>query len=160
VFSLQVKGNGGEGSLEYAVHHKKRFSHLLDETGKWATRQDVRNVRVMYENGRMKVHQNEWLTVSGKRIGPEVEIGWILGATLDEPVLLLKSCIGNRSLGWDLLPPGSERFEANGEIYAGYKDRNGRWKVGTEPKPVNWYGGKQYDDDTANGKAVLENLGK
>ena len=30
-----------------------------------------------------------------------------MGQLLDEPVLVLKSCIGNRSLAWDLLPPGS-----------------------------------------------------
>ena len=29
--------------------------------------------------------------------------------------MILKSCIGNRSLGWDLLPPGSERFEHEGK---------------------------------------------
>ena len=30
-----------------------------------------------------------------------------LGNALDAPVMLLKCCIGNRALGWDLLPPGS-----------------------------------------------------
>lgn len=35
---------------------------------------------------------------------------------LEEPVLLLKACIGNRCLGWDLLPPASERFEFEGSI--------------------------------------------
>jgi hypothetical protein len=50
----------------------------------------------------------------------------------------------------------------NGTVYAGYKDSPGKWKVGTEqPKPAgNWYGGKQYDGDTANVKAVLGDLGK
>jgi hypothetical protein len=33
-------------------------------------------------------------------------------ANMSKPVqvYILKSCIGNRSLGWDLLPPGSRRF--------------------------------------------------
>jgi len=37
----------------------------------------------------------------------------VMGEAFDEPVMLLKSCIGNRSLGWDLLPPGSERLESH-----------------------------------------------
>ena len=68
----------------------------------------------------------------------------------DEPVLLLKACIGNRRLGWDLLPPGSDRFEFEGKIYAGYKDVANFWDKGTEPKPVPWYAGRQYDADTAH----------
>jgi hypothetical protein len=43
-----------------------------------------------------------------------------MGHIYDEPVLILKACIGNRSLGWDLLPPGSQRFEFEGKTYAGY----------------------------------------
>ncbi len=74
--------------------------------------------------------------------------------------MILKSCIGNRSLGWDLLPPGSERFEAGGKIYAGYKDSPESWDKGTEPKAIGWYAGKQYDDDTANAKQVLKELDK
>ena len=43
--------------------------------------------------------------------------------------MILKSCIGNRSLGWDLLPPGSERLSSSKDKaarkswrYAGYKE--------------------------------------
>ena len=35
-----------------------------------------------------------------------------------------------------------------------------RWEKGTEPKKIAWYAGKQYDDDTANAKKVLEELDK
>ena len=60
----------------------------------------------------MQRFNNEWMTVkSCKTIGPEFGIGHLLGDAMDAPVMLLKSCIGNRSLGWDLLPPGSERYE-------------------------------------------------
>ena len=84
----------------------------------------------------------------------------MLGEVLDAPVMLLKSCIGNRSLGWDLLPPGSAQYEFEGKVYAGYKESPLSWDKGTEPKPIKWYAGKQYDDDTASAKQVLENLGK
>ena len=59
-----------------------------------------------------------------------------MGELLDEPVLILKSCIGNRSLGWDLLPPGSERYTVDGKTYAGYKDTPDSWIEG-QPKPAN-----------------------
>ena len=91
-------------------------------------------------------------------------IGHHVGNLLDEPVLILKSCIGNRSLGWDLLPPGSEsyEFEDNGTVYtyAGYKQSPLRWEKGTEPEPIGWYAGMQYDGDIANAKQVLTELDK
>jgi len=43
-----------------------------------------------------------------------------MGQIHDEPVLLIKASQGNRSLGWDFLPPGSEQFEHQGRTYAGY----------------------------------------
>jgi hypothetical protein len=144
---------GGDGSLEYAVKVKKRFPHLHDN-GKWTTLQNVRNVRVMHHGKEetMKVLQNEWLTVNGpsvqdgRHFGVEIQIGHILGQALgDEPVLLIKSCIGNRSLGWDLLPPGSKQFEHEGFVYAGYKESPQKWKKGEEPKRIPWYAGKLLD---------------
>ena len=147
------------GTLEHAVKTEGLYPFLVDDEGAWTERMDVRNVRVMERRG-MKVFNNEWMTIKGGKIGPEYGIGHHLGNLLDEPVMVLKSCIGNRSLGWDLLPPGSERFEQDGYVYAGYKDSPDKWKKGTEPKPIGWYAGKQYDDDIANAKAVLGDLKK
>lgn len=155
------KITGGDGSLENAVKTKNKYPYLVDDAGNWSERMDVRNVRVMVGKGGMKLFNNEWMTVKGtKTIGPEFGIGHVVGNAVDAPVMILKSCIGNRSLGWDLLPPGSERFEADGKIYAGYKDSPDSWEKGTEPKPIGWYAGKQYDDDTANAKKVLAELDK
>ncbi len=153
---------GGEGSLENAVKEKKKYSYLVDEAGNWSERKDVRNVRVMVgKGGGMQLFNNEWMTVKGTRtIGPEFGIGHVVGNAVEAPVMILKSCIGNRSLGWDLLPPGSERFEVDGKVYAGYKDSPDSWAKGTEPKPIGWYAGKQYDDDVANAKKVLAELDK
>jgi hypothetical protein len=153
---------GGEGSLENAVQEKKKYTYLVDEAGNWVERKDVRYVRVMSgKGGGMQQFNNEWMTVkSCKTIGPEFGIAHHVGDAIDAPVMILKSCIGNRSLGWDLLPPGSERFEADGKIYAGYKDSPDSWAKGTEPKPIGWYAGKQYDDDVSYVKAVLADLGK
>jgi hypothetical protein len=165
----KVDGPQKPGTLEHSVKTEKLYPFLVDDAGKWTERMDVRNVRVMVgRGGGMGVHHNEWLTIKGKAIGPEVGIGHQLGEALDEPVLILKSCIGNRGLGWDLLPPGSESFEHSARdkktgkettwIYAGYKQSPHRWEKGSEPQPIGWYAGKQYDDDTANAKKVLAEL--
>ena len=152
---------GGEGSLENAVKAKNKYPYLVDEAGNWTERKDVRNVRVMSGKGGMQLFNNEWMNITGtKTIGVEFAVGHCLGNAIDAPVMILKSCIGNRCLGWDLLPPGSERFEYEGKIYAGYKDSPDSWDKGTEPKPIGWYAGKQYDDDVANAKKVLAELDK
>jgi hypothetical protein len=210
-----------DGTLEYAVKTEKLYPFLVDGEGNWTERKDVRNVRVMVgRGGGMGVHNNEWLTIKGKAIGTEIGIGHHVGNLLEEPVMILKSCIGNRGLGWDLLPPGSEPYEVvqmveadwvngmsknakkapelikqftvfkdlntegktlvelydakfekvtgeNGKVsykvpytYAGYKQSPNKWFAGGDPSAlaIEWYAGKQYDDDTANAKKVLGEL--
>jgi hypothetical protein len=138
----------------------------LDGEGNWSERRDVRYVQVMGSGtGRTRLSKSQWLSVSGGKIGPELGIGHALGEAIDAPVLLLKSCIGNRALGWDLLPPGSESFEftdADGTtwVHPGYKGSPERWRKGTEPEPINWYAGMQYDGDIARAKTVLDRLGE
>ena len=150
-----------KGSLTHAVQVKGKYPYLVDESGKWTVRKDVRNVRVMGSGtGAMQRFNNEWMTITGGNIGPEIGIGHHLGEALDAPVLVLKSCIGNRSLGWDLLPPGSERFEQGGMIHAGYGDTADKWKKGERPKKGGWAAGVQYDGDVANAKTVLRELRK
>jgi len=101
-----------EGSLTYAVQKKNKYPYLVDDEGNWTERKDVRYVRVMGSGtGKARQFNNEWMTVKGGRIGPELGIGHVMGHVIDAPVMILKSCIGNRSLGWDLLPPGSQRYE-------------------------------------------------
>lgn len=152
----RVSGKG-EGSLEHAVKEKGRYPHLVDDEGNWTTRKDVRNVRVMGVSGKaMQTFNNEWLTVKGNAIGPEVQFGHIMGEILDEPVLILKACIGNRALGWDLLPPGSVSYEYKGKTIPGYQGSPDPTQRPTE----GWYAGKQYDIDTDLVKEVLSDIGK
>ena len=157
-----------DGTLEHAVKKEGLYPFLIDDAGKWTVRRDVRNVAVMGSGGRAKtrVRVNDWLTVSGGKIGVEMGIGHHLGNALEEPVLILKSAIGNRSLGWDLLPPGSPSYEftdlRDGKmyVYAGYGQSPDRWVKGTEPKPIGWKAGLQYDGDVARAREVLNDLGK
>jgi hypothetical protein len=155
-----------KGSLEYMINEQGRYGFLVDDAGQWTVRKDVRYVHVMDQRGvdynnleKFGDVKNDWLIVNGN-FGPEQGFGHVMGQALDEPVLVLKACIGNRSLGWDLLPPGSERYEFEGKVYAGYKDLAPSWVKGDEPKAVPWYAGRQYDADTTHAKAVLKNLKK
>ena len=182
-----VFGDKGE-SLEKAVKQEKLYPFLTDTSGAWAERQDVRFTQVMVgRGGPFNVHNNTWLKVGGANgkygtFGPEFGLGHQLGNAINEPVLILKSCIGNRSLSWDLLPPGSKRSlvdmkQRDGSVkkmvVAGYKDAPDFWEadpakgVDTPPppfvdkksgKPIEWYAGKQWDDDLANAKKVLSEL--
>jgi len=155
-----------EGSLEHAVKTENLFPFMVDDAGNWTTRKDVRNVQVGGSGGPGKIRymRNDWLTVSGSKIGIETGIGHQLGAALEAPVMILRSSTGNRSLGWDLLPPGSEpyEFDVNDKtyVYAGYGQSPSMWEKGTEPKPIGWKAGIQYDGDVARAKEVLENLDK
>jgi len=164
----KVKGDK-DGTLEHAVKKENLYPFMVDEEGNWTTRQDVRYVHTQGSGGpggRGRVRRNMWLTVPGGKIGIEQGIGHQLGAVLDEPVLILKSSIGNRGLGWDLLPPGSPSWEykdpKSGKtfVYAGYGQSPSRWEKGTEPKPIGWKAGLQYDGDVARAKAVLKDLQK
>ena len=146
---------GAETSLENAVKKKGKYGYLADAAGGWIARPDVRFTRMMQGKG---VMVNDWMGIKAGTIGPEFGIAKFVGDAIDAPVLIIKSCIGNRSLGWDLLPPGSERFEADGKVFAGYKDSPDSWAKGTEPKPIGWYAGKQYDDDIGDAKKVLADL--
>jgi hypothetical protein len=137
----------------------EKYPYLIDEAGDWTVRKDVRNVFVMCSgNSPAKDYKNEWMTISGN-IGPEIGIGHHVGHVTDAPVLILKSCIGNRSLGWDLLPPGSEPYEHGGKTQPGYRgtpDDPGGDTGGDMSK--GWYAGCQYDGDVAAAKKALDNL--
>ncbi|MEY3027512.1 MAG: hypothetical protein RLZZ238_2409 [Planctomycetota bacterium] len=149
-----------QGTLEQLVASDARFAYLREEPGddeggaRWSVRRDVYYYDAREKHGAPL----SALANNGKSIGPELGFGFVLGQVVDEPVLLIKSCIGNRSLGWDLLPPGSERFEVDGRTYAGYRDTPDSWVEGQPKKEVDWYAGKQYDTDLANAKAALARI--
>jgi hypothetical protein len=150
-----------DGTLEHAVKTKKLYPYLVDDAGAWTVRNDVRYVRVMND----REFNNEFMTIKGK-IGPEIGIGHHVGNVVDAPVMILKSCIGNRSLGWDLLPPGSPRYSHEGQECPGYKETIKSKKDKTIVPFVEggdclqWYAGKQYDSDIGAAKRVLADLDK
>lgn len=153
VFVLMGQSNaigfGKVASLETMVKQDKKFPYLADASGNWVVRQDVRNVRVMASgSGAAQEFYNEWLTVSGKTMGVDIGIGYALGNAMDAPVMILKSCIGNRAISFDLLPPGAEGYGGNLE-----GPRVPRQDAG-------WYAGVQYDGDVHAAQNVLADLKK
>lgn len=144
------------GTLTTVVKQDGKYPYLMNEQAGWAQRNDV------WYKGVVTATANKWLSAgcgaSSNQIGPELGFGWVIGDYHDEPVLILKTSQGNRSLAWDFLPPGSQRYEVGDKVYAGYKDRTPIWDQGTDPVPVNWYAGKQYDDCVNATKEVLENF--
>jgi len=144
------------GTLDTVVKTDKKFPHLIDDKGNWTVRNDV------WYKGVVTATANKWLTVgcgSGAgTIGPELQFGHIMGYYHNEPVVIIKASQGNRSLGWDYLPPGSKRFTFDGRTYAGYKDTPSSWVEGEGKKVVNWYAGKQYDDCFKAVHDVLDNF--
>eukprot|EP00051_Salpingoeca_urceolata_P026277 m.476708 g.476708 ORF g.476708 m.476708 type:complete len:357 (+) comp20622_c0_seq1:1351-2421(+) len=156
------------GTLEYAVHTEGRYPYLWNKANNsWAVRDDVRYTFIMGSGNasfeKSKLEHNEWMTVTGNTIGPELGIGNYVGNYSKQKVLILKACIGNRALGWDLLPPGSPGFEftdSKGQAweYAAYHQTPNKWKKGTTPVPVNWMAGEQYDGDTNRTMHILNNF--
>ena len=161
-------------SLANAVAVEGKYPYLYNKANKsWTTSKVIRNVFVMgggaqpNNTGLGKVQTNSWMNGgighSGS-VGPELGIGGMLeAASPDVPTMLLKSCIGNRALGWDLLPPGSPSFDYEDSknvtyTYAGYHQSPARWVKGTTPKPIGWEAGIQYDGDLARADTVLADL--
>ncbi|MHC4693630.1 MAG: fibronectin type III domain-containing protein, partial [Planctomycetota bacterium] len=135
------------GTLNTITNVENKFPNLVDEVGAWTVRNDVKYRGVISAIGDDVLMPG--FGANSSSFGPELGFGHVMGYHHDEPVLLIKTSIGNRSLGWDCLPPGSPRFDYNGYTYAGYGDGTGSWPIGEEPDPPvpgEWYAGKQYDE--------------
>ena len=136
---------GTLGTLETITKTDGLFPHLIDDEDDWTVRNDV-----MYR-GVVTAIGDGFLTpgfgASTSVFGPELGFGHVMGYYYDEPVIVLKTSQGNRSLGWDCLPPGSPQYIYGDYTYAGYGDSPNNWlTIGGGPSPYGWYAGKQYDD--------------
>lgn len=96
----------GRGDLVTLVRREGKFPYLVDDKGEWSVRNDVyfQEARVAKEG---KGAPLSVLAHGGNIIGPEVGFGFVMGTFHDEQVLLIKTAMGNRSLGWDFRPPSS-----------------------------------------------------
>ena len=87
---------------------KDKMKHLKDASGKWVVRDDV----TITFKARGKVRKGG-LTIGytgyGKssHIGPELQFGHVMGEFFEQPVLLIKTAWGGKSLYEDFRPPSS-----------------------------------------------------
>jgi Carbohydrate esterase, sialic acid-specific acetylesterase len=149
-------GFGNPGPVKGVAAEK--YPYLVDDAGNWNVRKDVRNVFFCMA----QLKYNDWLTPengngSGK-FGPEVGIGNYLGHAIDAPVMLLKSCVGNRALGWDLLPPSAVGTGKDGKSYEGDSESSNRQVSEAVKAKSGWYAGLQYDQDVGAAQTALKDL--
>ncbi|RLS57392.1 MAG: sialate O-acetylesterase [Planctomycetota bacterium] len=112
---VDLKGsdyNDGRGTLAQLIQdpsRKPRLQHLQEANGSWVVRDDVwcryRRERGPLLAGRLGMG----FSVYGDphHFGPELEFGHVLGQHLDNPVLLIKTAWGGKSLYRDFRPPRS-----------------------------------------------------
>jgi alpha-galactosidase len=105
----QVKGS--PGTMEtYLKSNPKDYGHLVDENGAPVVRKDVWVVDISYPD---KPRQGWLATGFGAdpgHIGPEYGFGFQVGDYYEDPVLIIKSAWGGRSLSHNFLPPGAGNY--------------------------------------------------
>jgi autotransporter-associated beta strand protein len=143
---LGTVGGTGDGTLETMTLRQNKFPNLVTPSGAWTAREDVYYRGVISATADKKLGPG--CGANSGQLGPELGFGHVMGWFHDEGVLLLKSSIGNRALGWDILPPGSPRYDFGGYTYCGSGDAAERWTVGS-PAPTwttgGWYAGYEWD---------------
>lgn len=164
----QVKGS--PGTMETYVKSKpKDYGHLVDKSGKPVVRNDVWIVNLSYK-GKEKMG---WLTTgyggSEDHIGPEYAFGFSVGDYYEDPVLIIKSAWGGRSLCHNFLSPSSAKYPApkkDGDMGFQYAEilRHVKEITGNLKKYYPGYSGKGYEivgfgwhqgwNDRINQKAV------
>ena len=105
----QLKGS--PGTMEaYVKSNPDAYGHLVDKEGKHVVHDDVWIVNISYADRK----RSGWLTTgygaNEDHIGPEYAFGFTVGDYYEDPVLIIKSAWGGRSLFHNFLPPGSEVY--------------------------------------------------
>jgi len=108
-FFLSRLDLSGKGDLETVTKKDKKFQNVVDDKGNWTVSNDV-----YYYDARISFKGSQLTAISnGKTVGPELQFGHIMGYFHDEEVLLIKTAMGNRALGYDFRPPSSGRTDPN-----------------------------------------------
>lgn len=102
---------GSTGTMEFYVKHKpNHYGELVDRNGKPVVRDDVWIVDISNQDQEKK----GWLTTgygaNANLIGPEYGFGFMVGDCFEDPVLLIKSAWGGKSLYQDFLPPTAAEY--------------------------------------------------
>lgn len=103
--------NGGKGNLVWSMKHSKsaeKMKCLKNEKGEWVVRDDVQisfKARDKVRKGGITVGYTGY--GGSSHIGPELGFGFVMGDYFKEPVLLIKTAWGGKSLYVDFRPPSS-----------------------------------------------------
>ncbi len=128
--------NSGKGILKNVMKNPEfteKYKHIVDEEGDWVVRDDV---FVRYQTkDELKVGGLSigFTGYGGKHhIGPEFQLGHIVGTGFEEPVLLIKTAWGGKSIHKDFRPPsaGGTIGEYYQKMIAEY--RQGLIKIGND----------------------------
>jgi len=113
---VNLKGTGDLMSFLNAG----KYTHLAEPDGSWVARGDVvlKEARLRPDSPAVPLSA----TANGNMFGPELGFGFVMGTFHDEPVLLIKTAQGNRSLAFDFRPPSSGRLAPDND-YEGYEYR-------------------------------------
>ena len=103
--------NSGKGNLVWSMTHSpsaSKMKHLRNENGEWVIRDDV---RISFKNkkgvrvGKLGIGYTGYGGRS--HIGPELQFGHVIGNHSNDPVLLIKTAWGGKSLNTDFRPPSA-----------------------------------------------------
>lgn len=103
--------NGGKGNLVWSMENsasKEMMAHLRDAEGNWTVREDVLisyKVKDKVREGGLAIGYTGYGNAS--HIGPELQFGHVVGNHLENPVLIIKTAWGGKSLFVDFRPPSS-----------------------------------------------------
>lgn len=113
--------NDGKGTLAKLFEdpeQAKCLAYLKTANGAWATRDDV-TVSYQPNQGPLKygpLGLGFGAYPGGHHFGPELQFGHVVGDALEDPVLIIKTAWGGKSLAVDFRPPG-----AGGEVGLYYR---------------------------------------
>jgi hypothetical protein len=104
--------NQGKGTLVALMRDPAKtamFQHLRGANGQWTVRDDVWVRYQREEEPLLKGPLGFGFSVYGDphHFGPELQLGHVLGNALENPVLLIKTAWGGKSLFKDFRPPSS-----------------------------------------------------
>ncbi|MDA0902310.1 MAG: hypothetical protein O3B09_02740, partial [Proteobacteria bacterium] len=92
-------------------NYQSQFQHLIDQKGNYTKRQDVRCHFERADGSRysdgLGVGCGAVYLTRAVTSGPEIGFGKIIGDAVEQPVLLLKTAWGGKSLAVDFRPPSS-----------------------------------------------------
>jgi hypothetical protein len=99
--------NGGKGNLVDIMKDPSKahlYKHLKNENDEWVIRDDVK-ITFRDRSGGLTIGYTGYGGTS--HIGPELQFGHVMGDYYAEPVLLIKTAWGGKSLFKDFRPPSS-----------------------------------------------------